>query len=330
VVNLLSGSNTANGDSLAWQNSATVREEQRQQAIDLQERRLNDLSEENKKRLLEIGELEGQLQDINDGLNSLRGVSKQLQTLLGTSQAQGNSSSQIPLVPVPTVKGQGSDSANYIPPIRVEGGYIDPQQGQLYLNQFNGLLNKLDGVSQLLSTRKKSVTDYQLQLANYRQDISQQKAQLDAAAASLQQLSKMGDSNTAPDVMPWPAPITSPYGWRLSPFRPGVREFHYGLDIGVPEGNPVQVTKTGVVTYIGYDPGYGNMIEVTHTGGWLTRYGHNSKITVKLGQTVRKGDIIALAGNTGASTGSHIHYEIHKDGVPVNPANYIPYLANKQ
>jgi murein DD-endopeptidase MepM/ murein hydrolase activator NlpD len=329
LINIVSNSISASGDNLAWQNSASVREQQRQRVIDLQERRLNDLIEENKKRLLEIGELEGQIQEINTNISSLRELARQLQELLNGAVVGSSSSGQIPLVPNPTVKGQGTDSSKYIPPIRLPGGYIEPAQGQQYLNQFTSLLNRLDGVSQLLNNRKQNLTDNTLQLGNYQQEIMQQRAQLDAASANLSQLSRLGDGDAAPDVMPWPGQISSTYGWRMSPFRAGVREYHYGLDIEASEGTPVQVTKAGIVTYFGYDPGYGNMIEVTHAGGWLTRYAHNSKIVAKLGQTVRKGDIIALSGNTGASTGPHIHYEIHRNGVPVNPANFIPSLKGR-
>lgn len=319
------GGLTVNGDSLAFQNSAAVREQQRQQVIDLQSRKLGDLQEENRKRLLEISELEGQLQELTNSINSLKGVAKQLQDLLG---AAGNSSnSQIPPVPAPTVKGIGSDSSQYIPPIRVAGGYIDPVQGQKYLSQFNSLLGKIDGFSQLLNNRRKSLTDYDVQLATYQQDLFRERIQLNSTTINLTQLSKISDGDAAPSIMPWPGPITSPWGWRMSPFRVGYREFHYGIDIGEPEGTPVQSTKAGIVTYIGFDPGYGNMLEITHAGGWLTRYAHNSRIIAKLGQTVLKGDIIALAGNTGASTGPHIHYEIHKNGVPVDPAQFIAGLS---
>jgi murein DD-endopeptidase MepM/ murein hydrolase activator NlpD len=323
IFSAVSGTITDNGDSLAWQNSASVREQQRQRVIDLQERRLNDLQEENQKRLIEIGQLEGQLQDLGDSINSLKTVARQLQDLLGLS-----SSSQIPLVPS-TVRPQGSDSSQYIPPVRLNGGYLDPVQGQQYLDQFNGLLSKLDSFSQLLQNRKQSLTDYTLTLNNYRQDLSQQRADLNSASASLSQLSKLGDTDAAPDVLPWYGQITSPYGWRMSPFRPGVREFHYGLDINASEGTPVQVTKSGIVTYIGYDSSYGNMVEVTHAGGWLTRYAHNSKVLVQLGQTVRRGDILALSGNTGASTGPHIHYEVHHNGMPIDPATLVPTLTRR-
>jgi murein DD-endopeptidase MepM/ murein hydrolase activator NlpD len=113
--------------------------------------------------------------------------------------------------------------------------------------------------------------------------------------------------------------MTSKYGWRDNPFMPGTQQFHYGIDLGCYEGTPVLATKDGVVTHADYDAGYGNRVDISHAGGWLSIYGHNNRILVKVGQVVHKGDIIALSGNTGASTGPHVHYELHKDGTPIDP-----------
>jgi murein DD-endopeptidase MepM/ murein hydrolase activator NlpD len=99
--------------------------------------------------------------------------------------------------------------------------------------------------------------------------------------------------------------------------------FHYGIDIAVPMNTPVQATKDGIVTYAAYDEIYGWRVEITHAGGWLSFYAHNTVLLVKVGQHVDKGAIIALSGTTGASTGPHVHYEIHLNGKPVDPALYI-------
>jgi murein DD-endopeptidase MepM/ murein hydrolase activator NlpD len=317
AINLFSSSSPLpTGDSLALRNSAAVREQERQRAIDLQEKRLSTLAEESNKRREEITELENRLKELASSVETLKGFARQLQELVG-----GGTSSN-PNAPLPTIPPQGSSIPNqYQPPIRTPYGYIDPQQLQGYLTQFNSAIGQLDTFSKLLLSRKELIVSYDQQLASYRNDISRQRGAIEQETNRLSNIIKE-DSN-APNIMPYPGPISSPFGWRMSPFRAGVREFHYGLDIAVPEGTPVQTTKSGIVTFVGYDSGYGNRVEISHGDGWLTLYGHNSRILVKVGQTVAKGDIIALAGNTGASTGPHIHYEVRKNGVPINPMNYI-------
>jgi murein DD-endopeptidase MepM/ murein hydrolase activator NlpD len=105
---------------------------------------------------------------------------------------------------------------------------------------------------------------------------------------------------------------------------PGM-EFHTGIDIGVPEGTPVHATADGVVEYAGDQrSGYGRVIFINHPGGFVTVYGHNSRFLVVPGQLVRAGDVIALSGNTGYSTGPHVHYEIRYQGQVVDPAPFMP------
>ncbi len=118
------------------------------------------------------------------------------------------------------------------------------------------------------------------------------------------------------------APITSRFGMRIDPFL-GTPAMHTGIDFRVPTGYPARVTADGTVTIAGYNGGYGNMVEVDHGNGITTRYGHLSKILVKVGQVVSKGTILGRTGSTGRSTGPHLHYEVRVDGDAIDPMKYI-------
>jgi murein DD-endopeptidase MepM/ murein hydrolase activator NlpD len=99
--------------------------------------------------------------------------------------------------------------------------------------------------------------------------------------------------------------------------------FHPGVDIAVPENTAVRTTASGVVSELGWDNDYGNYIEVQHGGGYTTIYGHNSRLIVSRGQWVKKGDIIAFSGSTGRSTAPHLHYEVRRRGIAVDPQPYL-------
>jgi murein DD-endopeptidase MepM/ murein hydrolase activator NlpD len=118
----------------------------------------------------------------------------------------------------------------------------------------------------------------------------------------------------------WPAQgtVTSGYGWRWG-------RMHRGVDIGGPVGTPIVAAGAGVVENAGWNSGgFGNLVEIRHPNGSMTRYAHNSSITVSAGQTVRQGEQIALMGSTGYSTGPHLHFEVHENGSAVNPVAYLP------
>ncbi|WP_041366508.1 M23 family metallopeptidase [Methylophaga frappieri] len=115
--------------------------------------------------------------------------------------------------------------------------------------------------------------------------------------------------------------ISSFYGTRVDPFN-GKRVFHDGLDFAGKEGSEVLSAADGIVAWAGMRGGYGGMVEIDHGNGYVTRYAHNKTLKVKAGNRVKKGEVIALMGSTGRSTGPHVHYEILKDGKPVNPYNY--------
>ncbi len=118
------------------------------------------------------------------------------------------------------------------------------------------------------------------------------------------------------------AAITSGFGARMDPFfgRPAM---HPGIDFRAPLGSPVRATAAGTVISAGYFGGYGNMVEVDHGNGVTTRYGHMSAITVTVGQIVPKGGLLGRTGDTGRSTGPHLHYEIRLDGDAIDPMRYI-------
>lgn len=122
----------------------------------------------------------------------------------------------------------------------------------------------------------------------------------------------------------WPVKgwMTSSFGLRSDPFT-GKRKMHEGLDVAARTGTGVYATADGIVSSVRTEPGYGKVVTIDHGYGYRTVYGHNSKYHVKVGQRVRRGDLIAAVGNTGRSTGSHVHYEIRLNGVPVNPRKYI-------
>lgn len=117
-------------------------------------------------------------------------------------------------------------------------------------------------------------------------------------------------------------PVTSPFGGRTDPVK-GTNEYHTGVDFGVPLGTEIKAAADGVVVQAGTNGGYGNSISIDHGGGMETLYGHLSKVLVSVGQKVKQGDIIGLSGSTGKSTGPHLHFEVRKNGQPVNPMTYL-------
>jgi murein DD-endopeptidase MepM/ murein hydrolase activator NlpD len=116
----------------------------------------------------------------------------------------------------------------------------------------------------------------------------------------------------------WPVsgPVTSPFGWRWG-------RMHEGIDIAVPTGTPVHAAQSGRVIIAGWMGGYGNLVVIDHGGGLSTAYGHNSSFAVSSGASVSQGQVVAYAGSTGNSTGSHVHFEVRVNGSPVDPLGYL-------
>lgn len=165
--------------------------------------------------------------------------------------------------------------------------------------------------------------------------IAELDAELDALGEQLddreRQMQVLTDllmaSKLQDEVKPSGRPITSGwlsslFGTRTDPFT-GRKAQHYGLDFAGREGSEVISVASGVVTWSGKRYGYGQMVEINHGNGYVTRYGHNKKNLVAVGDRVAKGQLIARMGSSGRSTGPHVHFEVLKDGRVVNPAKYI-------
>jgi murein DD-endopeptidase MepM/ murein hydrolase activator NlpD len=125
----------------------------------------------------------------------------------------------------------------------------------------------------------------------------------------------------------WPTAsgaATSGFGNRRNPFDRSQTEYHTGVDIQIPYGSPVYATADGVVAYSARSSlGYGNLIIIDHAYGYSTLYAHNSSLLVAVGTEVERGQLIAYSGNSGRSLGSHLHYEVRRDNIPLNPQPYM-------
>ena len=140
------------------------------------------------------------------------------------------------------------------------------------------------------------------------------------------QMSSAGYSGASAGAggMIWPisGPITSEFGWRTHPIF-GTARFHSGLDIGGDYGMPIYAAASGTVIYAGWISGYGNAVIIDHGGGITTLYGHNDSLNVSEGENVAQGQVIAMCGSTGNSTGPHCHFEVRENGEPVSPYGYL-------
>jgi Membrane proteins related to metalloendopeptidases len=130
------------------------------------------------------------------------------------------------------------------------------------------------------------------------------------------------DRKAIPSLVPTQGLISSTFGARTNPFT-GLPDFHEGLDISADIGTPVVATADGVVTFAGFRGNFGRVVEIGHEYGFSTVFGHLAEIDVHAGQQVHRGEVIGLVGNSGNSTGPHLHYEVHVNDQAVNPKPYL-------
>ena len=156
--------------------------------------------------------------------------------------------------------------------------------------------------------------------------LDDREVQLDILSELIQGEQVKSDATPAgrPILSGW---LSSRYGSRIDPFS-GEKAWHEGIDFAGREGAQIVAVASGVVSWSGERAGYGKMVEVAHGDGVITRYAHNQENRVKVGDMVRRGDVVALMGNSGRSTGPHVHFEVHKNGRPVDPASYLHRTPN--
>lgn len=175
--------------------------------------------------------------------------------------------------------------------------------------------------TQLTETVPVPVDDFVQELTKLSQQLQDREQQLYVLESMI--MSKNLQSEVVPNGNPvekgW---LSSYFGMRNDPFS-GRRAMHKGVDFASKEGAPVIAVASGVVTWAGSRYGYGNLVEINHGSGYVTRYGHNKAILVKVGQTVEKGEHIAEVGSTGRSTGPHVHYEVIRNGRHINPSRFL-------
>lgn len=125
-----------------------------------------------------------------------------------------------------------------------------------------------------------------------------------------------------PTLIPTYGRFSSEFGYRVHPIS-GHRKMHKGIDIAAKTGTPIYAAASGTVHFSGSQRGYGNVVEIDHGFGYLSRYAHASRLLVKEGETIRRGQLIALVGSTGASTGAHLHFEVEVDSMHVDPMAFL-------
>lgn len=226
---------------------------------------------------------------------------------------------------------------NFLDDIERQKKLIEEDQKELeeQKNQINTAKEEKEKASIILQNTKIQKDSYTAQLTDQEKKI---QLEIDAYQTEINQLEAEIQSITSNNLivnpnyvggeMLWPLPgytrLSSTFKMRVHPIT-GVYKLHSGIDIPAPKGTNVLAANDGVVVKAGRNTAYGNMVMIDHGGGVSTLYGHGSEITVTLGQTVKKGDVILKVGSTGYSTGNHLHFEVRVNGSAVNP---LPYVTN--
>ncbi|MBC7404398.1 MAG: M23 family metallopeptidase [Cytophaga sp.] len=178
-----------------------------------------------------------------------------------------------------------------------------------------------------IAPKELTMSEFQVALDAISRDVEQRSDFLNVVETKL-----MGfkvQSKLLPTIQPVNVSYNaSGFGWRLDPFS-GRSAFHEGIDFSAPTGTPIVASAGGVIVAAEYHPQFGNMLEIDHGGDIVTRYAHTSKIYVKLGDIVKRGQHVADIGSTGRSTGAHLHFEVRVKDIPQNPHKFLSAGANQ-
>lgn len=196
----------------------------------------------------------------------------------------------------PSAAGDGSSETDALPPpVMPATGIVD-----------RSALRDASLVRERLDEMQREIAPLQSNLENLRAALAERQAYIAAR----------------PSVWPVTGIITSGFGYRVSPFGRG-GDIHEGLDVAAPYGSPVVATGDGRATFAGWKASYGKTVVIDHGFGFVTLYGHNSRVSVAVGDSIKKGQIIAYVGTSGLSTGPHLHYEVRLNNRLVDPRRYL-------
>lgn len=258
-------------------------------------RELREVNNIQQEQLLQLSKKANALQDEIDQLTQLE---SDLRRMSGAGPAQDDGASD------------GSGLTNDGTSGKHDG------QGGPYVQQ-----PSLDNVSEALDNVEKDIEKRRASLLELQEQLKAQQESLGTPGMVSLPGSLVGSTVSVTTPTGWPArgEVSSPYGLRWNG-----SDFHPGIDIANDMGTPIVATADGTVTTAGWNAGgYGNMVDIDHGNGIMTRYGHAMQVVVSAGQHVRRGQIIAYMGSTGFSTGPHVHYEVRVNGQTVNPVSYL-------
>tara|TARA_B100000886_G_scaffold248097_1_gene174684 strand:- start:985 stop:1851 length:867 start_codon:yes stop_codon:yes gene_type:complete len=200
------------------------------------------------------------------------------------------------------------------------------QNGEFDFSTSAGLGGPNDSLNSELTRSMSSQQQIKMMFASLENNISDREAQLNVLQSMMSDDRLKNEAIVAgrPILKGW---LSSQYGMRTDPFH-GKQQWHSGVDFAGREGSDIIAVAAGVVTWSGTQSGYGKMVEINHSDGYVTRYAHNKENLAKLGAIVKRGDVIAKMGSTGRSTGPHVHFEVYKNGRTVDPSAYIHRSLN--
>lgn len=262
-------------------------------------------------------DVEGKLVALETSLERVESFSKKLKLITNVGSADRELELTLPMRPdaAPDVPSSSQPSAQSAPQQRWPAS-IGPIEGYFEKDIHNSPVQN-SGDSVAIQSNYSTIS--------VRMDKVLRGTELREKEA-LQLWKDLSDKNdillTTPSIRPTGGWISSTFGTRASPFSGDLSQ-HKGLDIAADSGTPIIAPASGIVSYASFDEGYGKLISIDHGHGIVTRFGHCSQMYVKVGQQVRRGDIIGAVGTTGRSTGPHLHYEVRLGGVPVNPEKFI-------
>lgn len=248
---------------------------------------IEDLRQVNSIQQEQLLQLAKKANSLQEEMNQLKRLEEDIRRLSGAQPLQENQQES----------GNGEQG--------VDPATHNGQGGPISTPTVQNVSDTLALVEQGLAVRRQSLTAL-------KEELSQRQQALGIPAMSL-------PGGTTPAIWPARGVVSSPYGLRWNG-----SDFHPGIDIANDMGTPIIATADGVVRVAGWnDGGYGNMVDIDHGNGLMTRYGHAMQVAVTAGQHVRRGQIIAYMGSTGFSTGPHVHYEVRINGQAVNPSAYL-------